>query len=120
MKFIILTLFPEMYTSFTQSSIIKKAIGMGLIEVKLINIRDFTKDKYGRVDTPTIGGGAGLILKCQPIIDALNSSCTNATHKIILAPRGKPFNQAKAIGLSKEKEILILCGHYEGVDERVY
>src|SRR5574344_409136 len=120
MKFIILTLFPEMFESFLNTSILKRAIGKNLIEVKLVNIRDFTKDKYGRVDTPPIGGGAGLIMKCQPIIDSLNASCTNATHKIILAPRGKQFNQAKAIGLSKEKEILILCGHYEGVDERVY
>ncbi|MFA6755953.1 MAG: tRNA (guanosine(37)-N1)-methyltransferase TrmD [Bacilli bacterium] len=120
MKFVILTLFPEMYTSFTQSSIIKRAIGMGLIEVKLVNIRDFTKDRYGRVDTPTIGGGAGLILKCQPIIDALDSIQSGPSRKIILSPRGKTFDQNKAIELSKEKEIVILCGHYEGIDERVY
>lgn len=120
MKFIILTLFPEMFESFFSTSILKRAIGKGLIEIRLVNIRDYTKDKYGRVDTPPIGGGAGLIMKCQPIIDALNSSTSFNSHKILLTPRGKTFTQEDAIRLSKEKEIVIMCGHYEGFDERVY
>ena len=120
MKFIILTIFPEMYASFLSTSIIKRAIAEKLIEVKLINIRDYTKDKYGRIDTPPIGGGAGLIMKCQPIIDALKANSTSSTYKIALSPRGKCFNQAKAEELSKKEEIIILCGHYEGFDERIY
>ena len=120
MKFIILTIFPEMYQSFLSTSIIKRAIGEGLIEVKLVNIRDYTKDKYGRIDTPPIGGGAGLIMKCQPIIDALNANSTKKSYKISLSPRGHIFNEQKAIELSKKEEIVLLCGHYEGFDERVY
>lgn len=120
MKFIILTIFPEMFQSFLNTSILKRAISKKLVDVKLVNIRDYTKDKYNRVDTPPIGGGAGLIMKCQPIIDALKENSSTNAHKIILAPRGNKYNQEKAIELSKEKEIVILCGHYEGVDERVY
>ncbi len=120
MKFIILTLFKEMYESFLNNSIMKRAISKGLIEIKLVNIRDYTKDKYHRVDTPPIGGGAGLILKCQPIYDALMDNITSNTYKIILTPRGKTFNQEKALELSKKEEILIMCGHYEGYDERIY
>lgn len=120
MKFIILTLFKEMYESFLNNSIMKRAISKGLIEIKLVNVRDYTKDKYHRVDTPPIGGGAGLILKCQPIYDALMDNITSNTYKIILTPRGKTFNQEKALELSKKEEILIMCGHYEGYDERIY
>lgn len=120
MKFIILTLFKEMYESFLNNSIMKRAISKGLIEIKLVNIRDYTKDKYHRVDTPPIGGGAGLILKCQPIYDALMDNITSNTYKIILTPRGKTFNQEKSLELSKKEEILIMCGHYEGYDERIY
>jgi len=120
MRFVILTLFPEMFESFLNSSILKRAIGKNQIEVKLVNIRDYTKDKYGRVDTPPIGGGAGLIMKCQPIIDALKDNQTDKSKKIILSPRGKTYNEEKAYELSKNEEIVILCGHYEGFDERIY
>ena len=71
MKITILTLFPEMFDGFLTNSIIKRAIGKKVVEVRIVNIRDYTKDKYGRVDTPPIGGGAGLVMKCQPIVDAL-------------------------------------------------
>lgn len=121
MKFIVLTLFPEMFESYFNSSILKRAIGSKKIEVEFVNFRDFSKDKYHRADTPPIGGGAGLILKCQPIIDALANVSTASTHKIILTPRGEKYTQSKAIELAKKyDEILILCGHYEGMDERVY
>ena len=121
MIFKILTLFPEMFSSFFNSSILKRAIGKGQIKVEIINIRDYTKDKYHRTDTPPIGGGAGLIMKCQPIIDALKANSNSSTHKIILSPRGKTYNQNKAKELaSNYDDILILCGHYEGIDERVY
>lgn len=121
MVFKILTLFPEMFDSFFSSSILKRAIAKGIIEIKVINIRDYTLDKYNRTDTPPIGGGAGLIMKCQPIIDALKANCAPSTHKIIMSPRGYKYDQKKAVELSKNyDEILILCGHYEGIDERVY
>ena len=120
MKFIILTTFPSMYESFLSSSIIARAIEKKLIEVNIVNIRDYTLDKNHRTDTPPIGGGAGLIMKCQPIVDALKASSSPNSKKIIMSPRGKVFNQKMALSLSKEEEIVILCGHYEGIDERVY
>ena len=119
MKITILTLFPEMFDGFLTNSIIKRAIGKKVVEVKLVNLRDYTKDKYGRVDTPPIGGGAGLVMKCQPIVDALKDVSTSESKKIMLNPRGKQFNQEMAISLSNDKDLVLLCGHYEGIDERV-
>ena len=119
MRITILTLFPEMFDGFLTNSIIKRALAKGIVEVKIVNIRDYTLDKYGRVDTPPIGGGAGLILKCQPIVDCLKANTTEKTHKVLLSPRGKTYNQKKAVEFSKLEDLVILCGHYEGIDERV-
>ena len=119
MKITILTLFPEMFDGFLTNSIIKRAIGKKVVEVKIVNIRDYTKDKYGRVDTPPIGGGAGLIMKCQPIVDALRDVSSSSSKKIMLSPRGKRFSQEFAGILAKLDDIVLLCGHYEGIDERV-
>ena len=117
MKITILTLFPEMFDSFLNTSIIKRAISKEVVAINVINIRDFTLDKYGRVDSAPVGGGAGLIMKCQPVIDALKSQEKGKV--ILFSPRGQTFNQAKAHELSKEKHIILLCGHYEGLDERI-
>ena len=119
MRITILTLFPEMFDGFLNNSIIKRAISKGVVEIKIINIRDYTKDKYNRVDSAPVGGGAGLIMKCQPIIDSINSNKSGLSKVIMLSPRGKTYNQAKAKELSNEKDIILLCGHYEGIDERV-
>lgn len=119
MKFDVLTLFPEFYGAFKDFSIIKRAIGKGLVEVNPVDIRAFTKDKWGRVDSPGVGGGAGLIQKIQPIDDALASVRTPRSHVILLSPRGKTFKQEDAIRLSKMEHVVIINGHYEGVDERV-
>lgn len=119
MKFTILTLFPDMFKGFKENSIIKRAIGKNIVEINIVNIRDYTLDKYGRIDTPPVGGGAGLIMKCQPIVDAIKANSNKETKKFLLSPKGKTFNQEEAINLSKENDILLLCGHYEGVDERV-
>ncbi len=119
MKITILTLFPEMFEGIFSNSIIKRAIAKEIVEIKVVNIRDYTLDKYGRVDTPPVGGGAGLIMKCQPIVDALKANSTPQTHKILLSPRGRTYNQQIAHEYTKKEEILLLCGHYEGIDERV-
>ncbi len=120
MKITILTLFPEMFDGFLTNSIIKRAIAKDLVEVKIVNIRDFTKDKYGRVDSAPIGGGAGLVMKCQPIVDCLKSVKSDQSHTILLSPRGKTYSQQKAHELLKNhQDIILLCGHYEGIDERV-
>lgn len=119
MKITILTLFPEMFDGFLTNSIIKRAIGKKVVEVKIVNIRDYTLDKYGRVDTPPIGGGAGLIMKAQPIVDALRKNSAKDSFKILLSPKGKQYSQQNAVKLSKCNDIVLICGHYEGVDERV-
>ncbi len=119
MRIKILTLFPEMFDGFMTNSIIKRAISKGIVEIKIINIRDYTKDKYRRVDSAPVGGGAGLIMKCQPIVDALKDNKGDASKTIMLSPRGSTYNQAKAKELSKLDDIILLCGHYEGIDERV-
>lgn len=120
MKITILTLFPEMFDGFVSTSIIKRAISKRTIEIELINIRNFTLDKYGRVDSAPTGGGAGLIMKCQPIVDALNSVRTPDSYVILLSPSGKTFNQNIAHSYSNFKHLIIICGHYEGVDARIY
>lgn len=120
MKISILTLFPEFFDGFLTNSIIKRAIAKDLVEVELVNIRDFTTDKYGRVDSAPVGGGAGLIMKCQPILDCLKSVRKENSHVVLLSPRGKTYNQQKARFFAKNYEhLIIICGHYEGTDERI-
>ena len=110
MKITILTLFPEMFDGFLTNSIIKRALAKKVVEVKIVNIRDYALDKYGRVDTPPIGGGAGLVMKCQPIVDSIRKNSTNKCHKIMLSPRGKTYTEKRAYELKNEEEILLLCG----------
>lgn len=120
MKITILTLFPEMFDGFLSNSIIKRAVAKGVVEIKTVNIRDFTKDKYGRVDSAPVGGGSGLIMKCQPIIDCLNAIKTDKSHVILLSPRGRTYHQSTAHEFKDNYEdLIIICGHYEGIDERV-
>ena len=103
MKITILTLFPEMFSSFLDNSIIKRAIAKEKISFNIVNITDFTLDKNHRVDDYPTGGGAGLIMKCQPVYDALQSVKTENSKVLLTSPRGKTFNQNKAIELSKEE-----------------
>lgn len=119
MKITILTLFPEMFDGFLNNSIIKRAISKGVVDFNIANIRDYTLDKNHRVDTPPVGGGAGLIMKCQPIVDAIRANSNESTFKLLTSPKGKTFNQKYAKELAKKDDILIVCGHYEGIDERV-
>lgn len=120
MKINILTLFPEMFDVFNHS-IIGKAKIKKLIEINTINIRDFTLNKHKKVDDYPYGGGAGMVMTPQPLIDAIrNTKSSNKGKVIFLGPRGKTFNQQMAKDLSKEQELIFVCGHYEGIDERVY
>lgn len=121
MKIAILTLFPEMFTGILTNSIVKRAIAKNVVEIEIVDIRKYTLDKHFRVDSPPVGGGAGLIMKCQPIVDALNSLENKATaNKILLAPTGKIFNQDKTKKLVEiNQDIVLICGHYEGIDERI-
>ena len=119
MKITVLTLFPEMFDGILSNSIIKRAISKDIVEIKLVDIRSYTKDKYNRVDSAPVGGGAGLIMKCQPIVDSINDNKSKSSKVYMLSPRGKTYNQEKAKQLSKENDVILLCGHYEGIDERV-
>ncbi len=118
MKFDVLTLFPEMFEILNQS-IIGKAIEKELIDINLINIRDFSKDKHKKVDDTPYGGGAGMVMKPDVVYDAYQSIKDRNAKVIYMSPQGKPLNQKKVEELSKENHLIILCGHYEGIDQRV-
>lgn len=119
MKISILTLFPEYFDGFLNTSIIKRARERGLFEIELINFRDFTMDKHGHVDDTPYGGGAGMVLKCQPVLDALASIRKENSTVILLSPQGKTFSQPIAKELSLKEHLILICGHYEGFDERI-
>lgn len=122
MKFYILTLFPEMIGNVLGTSIIGRAVDRGMISYEAINIRDFTLDKHKKVDDYPYGGGAGMVMQAQPIYDAWDSVTRRAdkpVRTVYLTPQGETFSQAKAKELALEEDLILLCGHYEGVDERV-
>ncbi|MBR5951699.1 tRNA (guanosine(37)-N1)-methyltransferase TrmD [Pseudobutyrivibrio ruminis] len=122
MKFYILTLFPEMIEDALNTSILGRAKKAGSISFEAINIRDYTLDKHKKVDDYPYGGGAGMVMQAQPIYDAYQAVCQKAGHKvhcIYLTPQGKLFNQTDAKELALKEDICLLCGHYEGIDERV-
>ena len=119
MKIDILTLFPSMFDGFINESIIKRAIESNKVEVNIYNIRDYSKDPHKKVDDYAFGGGAGMVLMPQPIFDAVDSLRKENTKVIMMTPQGIKYNQKKAYELSKESHIIIICGHYEGFDERI-
>lgn len=122
MNFHILTLFPEMVMDGLNTSIIGRAQSKGLLSVEAINIRDFAENKHNRVDDYTYGGGAGMLMQAGPVYGAYQSVVEKAKSKprvIYLSPQGETFSQTKAEEFAKEEELIFLCGHYEGIDERV-
>lgn len=118
MKFDVLTLFPEMFETLTKS-ITGKAIEKELININLINIRDFSKDKHKKVDDTPYGGGAGMVIRPDVVYDAYKSVYEPNAKVIYLSPQGKTLNQNIVQSLSKEEHLILLCGHYEGIDQRV-
>lgn len=121
MRFDVLTLFPEMFDAI-KTSIVGRAINQELIELNLINFREFSTDKQRHVDDCPYGGGAGMVIKPEPVYAAYKTVTENLEYKpkvIFLSPQGKVFNQQMARELSKEKHLILLCGHYEGIDQRV-
>lgn len=119
MKIDILTLFPEMFNEFINSSIIKRAQDKELVEINIINIRDYSPFKNKQVDDYPYGGGGGMVLMCEPIFNAIESIKDSDSYVIMLTPSGKTFNQQMARELSSKKHLILLCGHYEGFDERI-
>ena len=121
MKFDVLTLFPEMFVSPLQASILGKAAEKGLIEIQMINIRDFAFDKHQVVDDAPYGGGQGMVMKAEPLARAIESLTSKdpSVWTIYVTPQGVPFNQERALALSAKAHLILVCGRYEGVDERV-
>lgn len=118
-KIDILTLFPRMFDGFLNESIIKRARTDKKVEINVVNIRDYTPYKNGQVDEYPYGGGAGMILMCEPIFNAVDALRDGQETVIMMTPSGKTYNQKLALDLSKKEHLIILCGHYEGFDERI-
>ena len=122
MRFHVLTLFPEMILQGLNTSILARAMDRGLLSVEAVNIRDYTLDKHNSVDDYTYGGGAGMLMQAQPVYDAWKSVQNRLERKarvVYMTPVGRTFDQAMAIDLAGEEDLILLCGHYEGIDERV-
>lgn len=122
MKFDVLTLFPETFELVMKESIIGRAQEKGLVEVNAIDIRDYTKDKHRKVDDYPFGGGSGMVMMCQPVFDAFRAVTQGMDTKprvIFMSPQGRVLTQKMAVELSKEEHLILLCGHYEGIDERI-
>lgn len=119
MKIDILTLFPEMFQGFLNTSIIKRGIEKGLLVINLIDFRDYSPLANKQVDDTPYGGGAGMVLRCEPIFRAVEDLRSDDAYIILLSPEGRTYNQKVASDLSKHKHLIIICGHYEGFDERI-
>lgn len=119
MKIDILTLFPSMFDGFLNESIIKRAREKKLVTINIVDIRNFTPYKNGQVDDYAFGGGSGMVLMCEPVYNAIESVRTSVSKVLLTSPRGKTFNQKKASTLKNESHLIIVCGHYEGFDERI-
>mgnify|MGYP002858773722 CR=1 FL=1 len=119
MRIDILTLFPNMFDSVFSESIIKRAIDLDKVDINIVNFRDYTNDPHNKVDDTPYGGGAGMVLTCQPIFDCIKSLRNDDSLVILLTPDGKVYNQKMAYDLSTKKHLIIICGHYEGFDERI-
>jgi len=119
MKIDILTLFPEMFSGFINESIIKRARNSGKVEIEIHNIRDYSPFKNGQVDDYPFGGGPGMVLMCEPIFNAIEHLKKDNTKEVMITPSGEVFNQKLSYEMSKLEHIILLCGHYEGFDERI-
>ncbi len=119
MKIDILTLFPNMFDGFLNESIIKRAIEKGIVQINIFNIRDYSPFKNKQVDDYPFGGGAGMVLMCEPIFNAIESLRKENSLVLMMTPSGQKYNQKTAVDLAKKDHIILLCGHYEGFDERI-
>ncbi len=119
MKIDVITLFPSMFDGIINESIIKRAIDNKKVEINIYNLRDYTEDKNKKVDDYAFGGGKGMVLMPEPVYNALEALKTKDSKIIMLTPQGKKYNQKLAYELAQEKHLILLCGHYEGFDERI-
>ncbi len=119
MQIDIVSLFPEMFQGPLNESLLKKARSKGLFNLDLVNIRDFAEDKHKTADDTAYGGGAGMVMKAEPLAGAMSNVKCQMSKVILMCPTGKPLTQEKINALAKQEHLIILCGHYEGIDERV-
>jgi len=119
MNFSVLTLFPEMIEDGVSHSIIKRAREKGIINVNCVNIRDFSDDKHGHVDDYPFGGGGGMLMRAEPVYSAYQNVARPGARVLYMSPQGQTFDQKMAAELAREEDVVLLCGHYEGIDERV-
>ena len=119
MKLDIITIFPTLFEGFLELSIIKRACTKQIVRINVVNLRDFAPDRHRTVDDRPYGGGAGMVMKPEPIFEAVDTVRSEKSHVILLSPQGQTFNQKKAQALAHHSHIILICGHYEGVDERV-
>ncbi len=119
MKIDILTLFPEMFDGFLSSSIIKRALDNNKVEINLINFRKYSKLNNNQVDDTPFGGGSGMVIMCDPIVSAINDIKKENSYIILLDPKGRLYKQKYAVNLKKHQHLILICGHYEGIDERI-
>ena len=118
MRIDILTLFPKMFEGVLEESIIKRARKKGKVDIRVHNLRDWTDDKHGKVDDKPFGGGPGMVIKPQPLFDAIKGLKTRSSRVVLMTPQGRTLDQAVAQKMSGYKHIIVVCGHYEGFDER--
>lgn len=119
MRIDVITIFPEMLEGFLGQSMMKRAAEAGHVEFNLINLRDFAEDKHRKTDDRPFGGGPGMVMKPEPMFKAVESVRTETSRVILMCPQGTPFKQARAQVLSNEEHLIFICGHYEGIDERI-
>lgn len=120
MKITILTVCPEQFHDFLNTPLIARSVRSGLLEIEIKDIRDYAPGSFRKVDDSPYGGGAGMILRCQPVLDALEDVSEEGSHSILMAPIGKTYKQEDAHRLSEEEHLIFICGHYEGFDARIY
>ncbi|AUD65685.1 tRNA (guanosine(37)-N1)-methyltransferase TrmD [Tenericutes bacterium MZ-XQ] len=119
MKIDIITIFPEFFQAFLETSIIKRAIDQGLVEINMHQLRDYSHQKHNKIDDTPYGGGVGMLMQFPPFYDVINTLKTDDSYVIMLSPQGTVFNQKKATKLSSYQHLILICGHYEGIDARI-
>lgn len=120
MRISILTMCPDCFNSFLETPLIQRAVKEQRLEMEILDIRERTKGCFRKIDDSPYGGGRGMIIRCQPVVDTLEEIRTADSHVVILSPTGQPFRQKKARELSGKSHLVLICGHYEGMDERIY
>jgi len=120
MKISILTMCPELFRYFADSTIIARSVKAGRLEIEIIDFRDFTEGSFRKIDDSPYGGGRGMVIRCQPVVDALEATRTENSHVILLSPKGQKYDQQKARDYSSYEHLILICGHYEGFDARIF